>query len=215
MPAPAAPGDLISLPAPRPLGPQILDVVAHSAAFGHKVAIRGARLGGAMRVLFIGADHGRADARFERWDDGRLLAAVPDLGPRPQDAAIAVVTPNGVAVSVPRTALPTAMRTAATEETARGGGNTAALRVIRPGEKFVGRGASIVIVESGAAARAARGSTLFVRRGGSVFGRDGDDCLLFCEAGVLDRPDTPAIDCVEVGAVNPCPVESLFHYTGR
>jgi hypothetical protein len=211
--APRAPdaGDIVARNAPRSLGPRILEVVGGRAGAGHKVTIRGAHLGDAIRVMFIGADRGRADARFERWDDDRLLAAVPDLGSRAQDVAIAVVTPDGVAVSVPRDAL--------LGQAGPGSRTTTSgippLRVVAAGEQFRGSGAPIVFVEPGAAARATAGATLFVRRGGSVFGRSGADCLLFCEPGVLDRPDTPAVDCFEVEAVNPCLVDSLFHYTGR
>jgi hypothetical protein len=202
-PQPPTPAEIISRNAPRSTGPIILDCVAPSAAPGHKVAIRGSRLGAAVRVLFIGLDHGRAAARFRRWDDDRLIAIVPDLGTDPQDAAIAVLTPEGVAVSVARDA-----------RSAESSG-TRGVRVIASGQKQRDDEGSILFVEPGAAARAASGATLFIRAGGSVFGHDRRDCLLFCEPGVLDRPGTPALDCFEVEAVNPCLVAAPFHYTGR
>jgi hypothetical protein len=80
---------------------------------------------------------------------------------------------------------------------------------------FSGEDAAQVVVEGGGAARAARGATLFARRGGCFWGPGGDDCLLYCERGVLHRSDVSNCDVVEVDAVNPCVVPSLFHYNGR
>lgn len=192
---------------PRHGGPQITAVVGPSAGYGHKVTIRGSRLGGARRVLFIGTERGRADARFHVWDDGHLLVSVPDLGPWEQAAAVAVVTNEGVAVSVPSWA-PAADSTMAITP-------PGTVFVVPAGGVFAGTDASIVFVEGGAAARAAAGGTLFIRRDGSAWGNGGGDCLLYCERGVVIKSDVKACDLVEVEAVNPCPVDALFHYAGR
>jgi hypothetical protein len=190
----------------RPGGPEITGIAATSAGYGHKVTIRGSRLAGARRVLFIGAEHGRALARFVVWDDNHLLASVPDLNASPQDAAVAVVTQDGVAVSVPADAPSVGSGVAVTP--------SGSMRVVRSGDVFDGDGANAVFVESGAAARALGGATLFVRQGGSLWGRGGGDCLVYCERGVVVRSAITACDIAEVDAVNPCVVASPFHYTG-
>lgn len=187
--------------------PAITSVVGPAAPYGHKVTIRGRRLGAARQVVFIGARRGRAEARFVVWDDHHLLAAVPDLGPGRQKAAVAVVTAEGVAVTVPHDA-PVVDGSASVSP--RGG-----VCVVPAGGVFDGSDMPLVFVSTGAAARAAPGATLFVRGGGSAWGRGGGNCLLFCERGVMTRSDVSACDVVEVAGINACVVPSLFQYTGR
>jgi hypothetical protein len=154
--------------------------------------------------LFLGAEGGRADARFVVWDDDRLIVSVPDLGTRQQDAAVAVVTHEGVALSLPSDA-------ALPSHVAASPGPVCVVRT----SGFSGRGdAPVVYVETGAAARAGDGATLFVRSGGRVPSSD-SNCLIYCEPGVVASPGTSGRKPVEVGAINPCIVPSLFHYTGR
>ena len=69
-------------------------------------------------------------------------------------------------------------------------------------------------MEGGASARAETGATLFVRTGGRVPSLDGN-CLVFREPGTVAPPDPSGRKTVEVSAINPCVVPSLFHYTGR
>ena len=192
---------------PRPSGPEIVAVSSPSAGYDHKVTLRGNRLAGARQVLFIGTETGRAEARFVVWDDQHLIAAVPDLGPWRQDAAVAVLTGDGVALSVPADA------TIVDSGFATSPPGTVC--IVRPGAAFGGGTAPVGFVENNAAARAAAGKTLFVRRGGRLWGHGGGDCLVFCERGVVVRSDAPACDFVEVDFVNPCIVPSLFHYTGH
>ena len=92
----AAPG---AFPLPTHRGPRILDFAGGRAGRGNKVGIVGRRLKGATRVTFVGQDRGRAEASFGALDDDRLLVVVPDLGPRPQPAAIFVTTPDGSAAA--------------------------------------------------------------------------------------------------------------------
>lgn len=192
---------------PRYGGPQITAVAAAASGRGRKVTIRGSRLGGARRVLFIGTQRGRAEARFVVWDDNHLIASVPDLGPWRQDVAVAVETGEGVAVSVPADARAADGTTGVTPP--------GTVSVVSAGDVFAGADGSVVFVEGGAAARAAGGGTLFIRRGGSAWGHGGGDCLMYCERGVVRKSDVTACDIVEVEAVNVCVVTSLFHYTGR
>ena len=191
----------------RPVGPRVTSVGAISGRSG-EVTIRGSGLGGCRQVMFVGTDRGRAAAKFVVWDDQHLVASVPDLGPWPQDAAVVVVGEDGVAVTVPASA-PAVDSTVAI--TPRG-----TVCVVPPGAVFAGEDAAVVMVEGGGAARAARGATLFAREGGCIWGPSGGgDCVLYCEPGVLQRSDISACDVVEVDAVNPCVVPSLFHYAGR
>jgi len=191
----------------RPSGPQIRSVAAAAGRAGDRVTIRGSRLGECRQVLFIGTDRGRTRAKFVVWDDDQLIASVPDLGAWAQEAAVVVLGADGVAVTVPASA-PAVDSTVAL--TPRG-----TVCVVPPGAVFAGQDASLLVVECGGAARAAHGATLFARRGGCFWGHGGGDCLLYCERGVLQRSDVSACDVVEVDAVNPCVVPSLFHYAGR
>jgi hypothetical protein len=191
----------------RSVGPQVTSVTANGGRLGERVTIRGSRLGECRQVMFVGADRGRARAKFVVWDDQHLIASVPDLGPWPQEAAVVVLGEDGVAVTVPAGA-PAVDGTVAI--TPRG-----TVCVVPPGAVFAGEDASLVVVEGGGAARAARGATLFARGGGCLWGPGGGDCVLYCERGVVQRSDISACDVVEVDAVNPCVVPSLFHYAGR
>jgi hypothetical protein len=191
----------------RSAGPKITSVTAAGGRPGDRVTIRGSRLGECRQVMFVGTDRGRTAAKFVIWDDEQLIASVPDLGAWPQEAALVVLGDDGVAVTVPATA-PAVDSTVAL--TPRG-----TVCVVPPGAVFAGQDAPLVVVEGGGAARAARGATLFARSGGCFWGHGGGDCLLYCERGVLRRSDVSACDVVEVEAVNPCVVPSLFHYAGR
>jgi hypothetical protein len=86
-------------PPPLLQGPLVFDCAGRSAAPGHKVTLVGRRLRGATKVLFIGYDRGRVEARFRVWDDHKLFVVVPDLGPRAQLASIVVCTPDGSAAT--------------------------------------------------------------------------------------------------------------------
>jgi hypothetical protein len=190
---------------PRPTGPELLALSAGHAGAGHKVAISGRRLRNARRVLFIGQDTGAVSARFVVWNDTRLLASVPDMGERTQAAVIAVHTEDGVAVMVPAgTPIP------ATDSAATPVGPMA---VVPYGGTSFGGAARVMFVEDGGAAAAGPLAAVFVRRGGRVTDV-GRGALVFCENGVVPTGDaTPSIVIVPV--VNPCFVESLFHYTGK
>ena len=98
LPAPVEPpSGAKASPLPIQRGPQILDFAGRRAGPGNKVGIVGRRLKGATKVMFVGQERGRAEATFGAIDDERLLVVVPDLGPRPQPAAIFVTTPEGSA----------------------------------------------------------------------------------------------------------------------
>ena len=98
LPEPVVPGAAANAsPLPIQRGPQVLDFAGRRAGRGNKVGIVGRRLKGATKVMFVGQERGRAEASFGAVDDGRLLVVVPDLGPRPQPAAIFVTTPEGSA----------------------------------------------------------------------------------------------------------------------
>ena len=86
-------------PLPIRRGPEILDFASRRAGPGNKLGIVGRRLKGATKVMFVGQERGRAEASFGAIDDDRLLVVVPDLGPRPQPAAIFVTTPEGSAAA--------------------------------------------------------------------------------------------------------------------
>ena len=97
-PAPVEPGAAArASPLPIQRGPQILDFAGRRAGRGNKVGIVGRRLKGATKVMFVGQERGRAEAKFGALDEDRLLVVVPDLGARPQPAAIFVITPEGSA----------------------------------------------------------------------------------------------------------------------
>jgi hypothetical protein len=192
---------------PRPHGPQFLGISSLHAGAGHKVAITGRRLKRAAQVLFIGHESGPAAARFVVWDDTRLLVAVPDLGDASQAAAVAIRTEEGVAVMVPAGSALVGLDTTPPQ--------VGPVAVVPSGAAFFGGGgARVVFVEDGATAGAPGLSALFVRRGGRLLDAS-PDALVFCEDGAvapsLGRPPGAVI----VPTVNPCFVDSLFHYTGR
>ena len=76
--------------------PQVIRLAGSVAGAGHKVTIVGATLAGATKVYFVTSDGRAREARFLAWDDGRLVAVVPDLGPRPLSGAVVVSTPDGM-----------------------------------------------------------------------------------------------------------------------
>jgi hypothetical protein len=205
-PAPAA-EQWIAPTAPGSPAPRILRFGGPAAPSGRKLALRGTGLLRATRVLFLAADGTRADARFGVIDDERILATVPDLGPREQDAAVAVVAPAGVAVTIPRDA------------TVAGRSASPAVRgracVVPAFCALDGSTASLVFLDVGGTARpSGPGTTFFARRGARLRPGRGDP-LVFCEPGVLDRSDEVPGDFVEVNAVVPCFVDTLFHYAGH
>jgi hypothetical protein len=212
--APAAPARrraerTIATPPSDSRAPRIVALGGPRAALGHKLAIRGSGLLHTTRVLFLGADGTRSDARFGALDDGRILAIVPDLGPLEQDAAVAVVAPAGVAVTLPRDAAGVGRSQDTAAPLPRGHAC-----VVAAGGAFDGLNASVVFLDGGASARlTSPGATLFARRGARLRPGPGEP-LVFCESGVLDRSGDVAGDFVEVDAVNPCFVDALFHYAG-
>ena len=196
--------DVIARNPARTRGPELTDLSARHAGAGYKVAIRGRNLRRATQVLFIGDETGPAAARFVVWDDTRLLAAVPDMGARTQAAAIAVRTEDGVAFTVPRGA---PLVTADSPDRQDG----PVVVVPRGGASFGGV-ARVAFVEDGGTVGAHRFSAVFVRRGGRVV-EAGPRALVFCEDGAI--VPTAGAGVIAVESVNPCFVDSLFHYTGR
>ena len=80
---------------PTQPGPRIARLAGSFAGAGHKVTIVGVGLEGATAVYFVVGDGRCCEARFRAWDDGRLVAVVPDLGPRPRSASVVVSTADG------------------------------------------------------------------------------------------------------------------------
>jgi hypothetical protein len=192
---------------PRPHGPQLHDLSSRQAGAGHKVTITGRRLKRATQVLFIGHETGPAAARFVVWDDTRLLVAVPDLGDASQAAAVAIRTEEGVAVMVPAGSALVGLDTTPPQ--------VGPVAVVPSGAAFFGGGgARVVFVEDGATASAHGVSALFVRRGGRLLGAT-PGALVFCEDGAVAPSLGHPPGAVVVPTVNPCFVDSLFHYTGR
>jgi hypothetical protein len=156
--------------------------------------------------LFIGQDGGAKPARFVVWDDTRLLASVPDLGERTQAAVIAVRTEGGVAVMVPAGTPVLAVHSPAA--------SSGPVAVVPSGADAFDGAARVTFVEDGGAAAAGPRTALFVRRGG-LLTDVAPGARAFCEDGVAVQTDLAAPGVVIVPAVNPCFVDSLFHYTGR
>jgi len=136
---------------PRAAGPQITSVAGTQTEYGYKLAVYGNRLGGVRRMLFIGTERGRAEARFTVRNDHHLVASIPDLGRWRQDAAVAVETDDGVAFTVPAGAPDVDNNLTLSP---RG-----TVCVVPSGGVFAGADPSLVYVERGAAARTATGSS--------------------------------------------------------
>lgn len=190
-------------------GPRIEALSDARVRAGKVVVISGSGFDHASRVLFIGRrTAARASAAFVVRDDSHLAAVVPPMGSGPQELAVAVVTPHGVAVTVPPDATPV---DAAVEQEGPGG-----VMVVQPAGVFHGADAAVVVVGPGGFAGAAAGRTIFARRGSRLWGRAAAGSLVFCERGVLDDSNVFATrEVVEVDAINPCTVDALPQYVAR
>lgn len=213
-PSPAPAPETDSPPSPAAAvapagGPRITGATPRRAGPGDVVVLTGAGLEHASRVLFIGRrDAARASAAFVVRDDAHVAAVVPRMGPRSQELALAVVSPAGVAVTVPGDATPV---DAAVEQTDRGG-----VLVVGPGGVFHGGDAAVLVVDPGGFAGAGAARTLFARRGSRLWGRAAAGAMVFCEHGVLEDSNVFATrEVVEVDSINPCPVQALVEYSGR
>ena len=189
--------------ATRPDRPRITGLSHGRGRARQWIVVEGAGLAGTSRVLFAAvgdAAGGWAEAAFRWRDDGRLSVRVPDLGRAPRAASVVVLTPAGAAVLLPDRDAPEAVPDR--------------YSFVPPGATLAPPLGAAVLVDNGGWASGPSGSLVVVRAGGGVF-KARADCLIVRETLRPQPRDLSATPVLDVPAVVPCFVDSLFQYSGR